>query len=65
MGSWGERNFIGSNVDGCLLACSSLCAHRLVDGPLVLIVEFVDLMSLHVACEDRLSTGVIYSWHLE
>ena len=31
---------------------SPLDTHGLVDGPLVAVVELVDLMALHVACVD-------------
>lgn len=37
----------------------------MVDGPLVLVVEFVNLVPLHVACEDRLAGGVPDHGHLE
>jgi len=36
-----------------------------VNGPLVLVVELVDLVPLHVAGVDRLSGGVPDHWHLE
>ena len=44
---------------------SSLSTHRLVNCPLVLIVEFVDLVSLHVARKNGLGACVENYWHLE